>query len=503
MFFLAAALPAWAIEAGELTGAYHDSASTEIRQDYDTDTTLSIQASPESIVRENRNDAELDTYGTANTPTSVVEEGPQAGGGGGGAGGAKGGLGDSITPFLNVSLSYDDNVRLRQNPRADAYLTISPGFRAQLGRPQNRLTVNGRMNYSHYFRLKEYTQIEGGSLGASYVREPSPNWHWEVSDYFNSTYDSAVVTEEGNLIRVQPGEGRQDQNTFRVSVEHTASKRDSAFARYWHFYNTGTQEDYEDSQGHRLNLGFSRKLAAKWQGDAQLTAGRDIYSRSADANRMTVDATLSHYIGPSREVFLTLGYNISRPVDDNAPSANDRDYTVFTASLGHSWAVSPTFSWGASVGWSQVEGQVQDVSRGGGDPIFSIWVRTSGKRWQFNARVESRFVDYNFAGDVSGLSYSHRGGMSFSYELARHWRLNMVADYIMDDFSNREITLVNQNTGKVNTLHLGASLWWQFSRYSTLMLDYRHLDRDAENDNDDRSQNRIMLILNLQYPFGW
>lgn len=506
LLLLAAPRPARAIEAGELTSAYHDPASTEIRQDYSSETTAIIEASPESIVRQNRADSELDSYGTANASGSIVEEAGGSGGGGGGGGGgaSKGGLGDSITPYVSTTLTYDDNVRLMKNPRSDAYLTISPGFRARVGRPQNQLSVNGRLNYSYYFRLHEYTQIEGGGLGVTYTREPSPNWRWQVSEYYNSTYDSAVVSEQGDLIRVQPGEGRQDQNTFQVSMEHQSSPRDSEYARYRHFYNTGTADDYEDNQGHRVEAGLSRKLGPKLQGDLKTTVGRDLYSNSSDVDRLQVEGTLAHYIGPSRQVFLTLGYNISQPVDETDESAKDRDYTVYTISVGHSWAVSPTFSWGASVGWSSIEGQTTDVSRGRGDPIFSLWVRASGERWSFNARVESRFVDYSFAGDVSGLSYSHRASAAFSYSLARHWRFSVQAQYISNDYSkNQDINSINQSSGRVDTLQAGASLWWQLSRYSTLLLDYRYLDRDAEDDDDDRRQNRIMLVLNIQYPYGW
>lgn len=88
--------------------------------------------------------------------------------------------------------------------------------------------------------------------------------------------------------------------------------------------------------------------------------------------------------------------------------------------------------------------------------------------------------------------------------MARHWTFLLFADYIRDDYQqDPEAAETGYTQGIIDTTRIGTRIDWRVLRDATISLDYRFLDRNAENDDDDRQQNRVLLYLDYKWPNRW
>jgi hypothetical protein len=230
----------------------------------------------------------------------------------------------------------------------------------------------------------------------------------------------------------------------------------------------------------------------------------DDYERTEDINRTRGSASLVRMLGPTASAMLTLGYTQVRAETDNPSVRKARDYEVYRAGFGYSDKVSPTFQWNAAVGWSQVDGDRQaNDAAGTGYPTFSADMRWTGQRWRFTVNAYKSLGEQEVIGENLGLTLAHGGGMSFSYDLAKRWRITADASYVHNDYK-QDPSLAGLQPGEDTDSFIGSLiLTWRLTRRATLAFNYRHLTRDSQNDDDDRTQNRLFLVLTFENPYRW
>jgi hypothetical protein len=411
-----------------------------------------------------------------------------------------------FTPFIRAEMGFDDNVRLRREARSDFYFTANPGFSLDWAEPTSKLAIKGDIRYSEYFRLSEYTQVDGGNGSIIWDYTPSPYWVMQIYDKYSSTFDAPEVDENGRLILVRGDSGRRDRNTAGMSLRHNFGPEDfiAGSARTTHTTYSESEDRVDNSQQHEFSLSAGHRLGPDWRVGADGYYNYDDYERSEDINRTRGSASLVRMLGPTASAMLTLGYTQVRAETDNPAVRQARDYEVYRAGLGFDHKVSPTFQWNASMGWAQVDGDRQaNDAAGSGYPTFSGGMTWTGQRWSFSINAYKSLGEQEIIGENLGLTISHGGGMTFSYDLAQHWRVTANAAYVHNDYK-QDPTLAGVEQGQdTDSFVGGVNLAWKFARRASLALDYRHLTRDSQDDSDDRTQNRIFLILTYENPYRW
>ena len=410
----------------------------------------------------------------------------------------------TFTPGVTVRLGFDDNVRLTRNPRSDFFTKISPGFRFQGGEPAHLFELNAQIDYAHYYRLSEESRWEGGTLNLRYHYEPSQNWRWDFSNNLRSTYDAAEIDEQGDLIRVRERTGRLDRNATRVAVEHDFGQGRRVGGSYTLAINRRSDEELEDSIVHHGQLVGAYRFNPDWRTELETNYYIDDYEKSVDQHRLQILGTLARMMGPSREALLILGYQQLRAVSDDPELIKARDYDIYSASLGYSHSVSPTLNWQLNLGWSWVSGDNRSNEAAGSTyPTCSLRIDWLGQRWRFTLDASTDLGEYDLLGENTGLTFSQRISTTYKYDLAQRWTLSLRAEFVRDNYKQDPLLAQTERRGDVDSLLLGAVLDWRVTRHVTLGLDYRYLNRNSEDDADDRSQNQIMLVLKAEKPSRW
>jgi len=409
-----------------------------------------------------------------------------------------------FTPFIRAELGYDDNVRLQSQARSDFFITANPGFSLDWADPTSKLALSGDIRYSKYYRLSEYTQVDGGNGSITWDYMPSPRWKFQAYDKYSSTYDPPEVDEEGRLLLVRGDSGRRDRNTAGVSLQRNFGPNNFVGAFFRSSQDTFASDSVENSQRHEAGLSAGHRLGPDWRVEADGSYYLEDFERSEDINHLKGSASLVRMLGPTSAAMLNLGYSQVRADTDDPLVRQARDYEVYRAGVGYGNKVSPTFQWNAAVGWAQVSGNRQaNQAAGTGYPTFSGDVSWSGQRWRFTMNAYSSLGEQEIIGENLGLTLAHGAGMGFSYDLAKRWIIAANASYVHNDYK-QDPGLAGLQPGQDADSFIGSMLLsWQFTRRASLELNYRHLTRDSQNNKDDRTQNRILLILKYEHPYRW
>ncbi len=410
-----------------------------------------------------------------------------------------------ITPGVTTGVGYDDNVRLRKTPQSDFFAFITPRLDITAGPPDNELQANFGLSYSHYLKLTEYTRIESGYARLQYHHEFSKVTWFEVFDNYSTTYDPVEVTDTGGLIRVTDTEIRRTINTIGTRFQHNYDPFSHIMGEYFFLYRNGSGDTDNEVYANQVQLGWLHALNPQHHLGLVFTGRHDDWETSPNITEEKADAT--YYWLPDRRktFYATVGGKIVRADDDNAAVRTARDYDIITAGLGYSHRYSPRLEWNIGAGWSHVEGDAAtNAAAGSGFPVFNASITYRGQVWEIEGHAKATLDEYDFVGDNTGLTRTQSVGGYWRWYMARHWTFLLYADYIRDDYQQDPTTSGTDYTqGVIDTTRFGTRVDWRIVKDATISLDYRFLDRNAENDKDDRQQNRILLYLDYRWPNRW
>lgn len=410
----------------------------------------------------------------------------------------------TFTPGISTKLGYDSNVRLTRNAREDGFLKIAPFFSFQAGRPARLFEASGDIEFTQYFTLSEETGIDAGSINLAYHHEASPNWKWDIQNSFSSSFNAAEISEQGALVRIRERSGRLDRNLTRMQVEHAYGPMNILTAGYEHAINLRNDDSVGDSVIHHGQLKWKHLLNPDWRTEFEAHYFLDDYESIPDQNRGKVQAGLAYMIGPTREALLVLGFQEAAVISEDPVLTESRDYQTYSASLGYQHAVSPTFDWSLMLGVSRAGGDSRtNEAAGEAFPTGSLEGAWRGKTWEFNLYAGADLGEYELLGENTGLTYSQRVGARYRHNFTKLLSLSLRADYVRDNYQQDPLLTETTALGDVDNILLGAVIDYRITRYIKVGLDYRFLDRNSVDDNDDRNQNQIMLILTAKNPYRW
>ncbi|MCB2227447.1 MAG: outer membrane beta-barrel protein [Desulfarculaceae bacterium] len=409
-----------------------------------------------------------------------------------------------ITPSVNVTFGYSDNVRLTQVPRSDFYLKAGPGLRGQWKWHEQELTLFGNVMYAHYLELEDLNGFDSAAAGVIYKYQDSPRWTIEVNDLFNTTFDKAELGDNGELVTVRNDTGRIDRNSLTVRVIHKYAQLDSIELAYTNTYTKGEDNNSQTSLFNRLYGSWNTRLNPHWELRTGGSVVRTDYNDAPDEDRGRAFTRLTRLMGPTQRVWGELSYTINQAVTETNQVGNSRNYQITALSVGTSHSVSPRLDYTFSTGWSYVNGDEQSNNASNqGFPTLNADVNYRGKRWRLRGYASADLGQFDYLGDNSGLTVSHRAGLSFNYDVTRLQSLLLSAEYARNDYQEDPLQADTANQGVVNSYRFTARYSWQVYKHWRLSLEYSYLNRDAEVDADDRQQNQVLLVVYTDYPFRW
>jgi hypothetical protein len=413
-------------------------------------------------------------------------------------------LAGKFTPFVEVDLGYTDNARFQEVARESGFISVSPGARLEMGEPDNFFRASGKINYDYYFDISEYTRVEGGTLDLHYTRAFSPKWILDISNTLVSTYDAPILDDD-RLVTVEPVDGRRDRNSSTVRLTHNFGPDDTIFAEYTYLINHFEDEDADSSNIHWPRIGGKWRMTPNWRLEGEGGAKRTEYDLTPTIDSVSASLTLVRLMGPTQEASATFAYSQTRALTDDQEISDNRDYRIYSGILGYSHDLTETFSYGAAAGASKTFRADTPTTRGEQDiyPIINLWAKWRGDTWRFGLSAETSLGEYDLYGQNAGLTFTHRVNADFNYRFTEHWNLYTRASYIRDSYKQEPLLADSFNRGDVHTYAFYSRLSWTMTRYLTLGLDYRLLYRDQDDPDEQRRENRVMLILTGEYPYRW
>ena len=334
--------------------------------------------------------------------------------------------------------------------------------------------------------------------------DASPRWQFLISDTYTSSFDKPELSDTGELVTVRDNTGRIDRNTFTLKVLHKYSTTGSFDVLYTNTYTKGENEDQETTNFNQLGVNWTHRLTYQWELAAGVSGTLTTYNISPDEKRGRAYTRLTRLVGPNMRTYGQISYAINRATTNDETVGDSRNYETISFDVGISQNVSPRLSWQLGAGWSNVNGNSNyNNAANKGFPLFNASVTYRGPKWNLTGYAIADLGQFDYLGDNSGLTVSHRAGLTYSYRFTRFQTLGLTAEYVRNDYQESPLQNVNTQQGQVDSYRLLARYTWQVHRHWRLSLEYSYLNRDAEVDDDDRSQNQVMLILYTDYPFRW
>lgn len=410
-----------------------------------------------------------------------------------------------ITPYVKTEAGYTDNVRFRRDPVvASPFFRITPGFRWQKGQTPHEFDGFVEASYIRYFNATELSNFDGGSLAVNYLYTHSPRFQFYTRVRGTATYNPAEISQTGELITIQEGDGRID----RISVNPGAIYRYGNFDRieggYVGSYTTYTDPTQENSLFQEGYLIWSTRMAQVYELTVNTRFTNTTYERTPTVNRARIRADFARLIGPNKRAFVGVGYRATRYESSTEELRTASDYDIVTLGAGYSHQVSPRFDWEISAGYSQVTGDTNfNNAADQGFPVFDLRATYKGPTWSLTGYARADLSEFDTLGNNSGLTSNHMVGTNYNYRLTQRWTLWALAEYTLNNYQQDPNVISSTQRGKVHNYRGQAGLSYQITKRTRLSLEYHHLTRDAEETDDDRSENRIMLRLYTEYPFQW
>jgi hypothetical protein len=214
--------------------------------------------------------------------------------------------------------------------------------------------------------------------------------------------------------------------------------------------------------------------------------------------------TVTRYLGPAMAAYADLSYTDVRARTDDPDIRRAREYQEYTVQVGFRHSVSPAFSWEAAVGWSRIEGDSRgNQSPDEGAPVASFKAAYTGPNWGAGVAASSNLGEYDLLGENTGLARTHRASAYYHYEFDQRTYFRLNAAWVKTNY-RLDPNLLPPTVGRDRENYsFSAELGYRLTRHARLALRYRYLEVIAENEEDGRKQNRILVILSLLAPEKW
>jgi hypothetical protein len=394
-----------------------------------------------------------------------------------------------FTPSISMSEIYDDNIYLSStNEKSDYITAVTPGFSLNILSESNHLDLSYAPSFVWYDKEDQNDTVRhSGTL--TFGQNLTQYLSLDLTDTYIKSEDPLEETEDVEGVRNT--RNTYERNTALISLRYLFGPENALTVGYGQSQLENEDETVDDGRtqdpfatvtywfnvknGIELNYGFTK--ADFWRDDNSI-AGDDYDGHSAGIRYM-------HRFTPHTRG--SIGYDFENRNFDGL----SEDYDVHTGSIGFDHEFSPDLS----------------LSIGGGYFIQKNDWSDDEDGYTYNVALIKQF-------ERGSLTIGGAGGWDENYldaertGFSRYWSVNTNADYQILEALNGYVsglyrTDKEANSQKQETWRGNCGIRWTFLRWFSLSLDYSYADRNDDNNIDDYTDNRVMLILNASKLYRW
>jgi putative beta-barrel porin BBP2 len=394
-----------------------------------------------------------------------------------------------FTPSISVSEVYDDNIYLSNtNEKSDYITAVSPGFTLNVLSENNHLELSYAPGFVWYDKEDQNDTVRhSGTL--TFGQDLTQHLKFDLTDTYIKSEDPLEDTEDIEGIRNT--RNTYQRNTALISLRYLFGPENSLTVDYRQSDLENEDKTLDDGRtqvpsakmiywfnvknGIELNYGFTK--GDFWRDDNSI-AGDDYDGNSAGIRYI-------HRFTPHTRG--SIGYDFENRNFDG-PSES---YDVHTGSVGFDHQFSSDMSLTAGVGYFIQKNDRSDDEDG----------------YTYNTSLIKQF-------ERGRLTIGGAGGWDENYldaersGFTRYWSVNAIFDYqILEALTSYAGSSYraekDSESDKRKTWRGNCGIRWTFLRWFSLSLDYSHAESDDDDDMEDYSDNRIMLILNASKLYRW
>jgi hypothetical protein len=394
-----------------------------------------------------------------------------------------------LTPGISVSETYDDNIDFTPTNEESDYITgLTPNINFDILTERTNLAFNYAPTFVFYKNNKQNNTTR---------HLTSLTWGQELSRYLkfkltDTYYQSEEPIEYSDLVLgVRTSRQTYRRNEGQASIGILFGPENTLNFGYSHRYLENEDPTIEDGKIQRpfasLGYWFNVKNGVQFKYEyLDANFSRDVGDEPDDYKGQAAGGRYIYRFSPHTKAYL--GYDFTTRDFTIA-----EDFDVHEVSVGFDHAFSPDLDVSLAVGYFLQDSVVSPDESG--YPYYALLT----KRFERGTFTIGGTGGWDFYGDYidpqnRGFTKYYSGNARFEYEVAEPFSLYVGGFYRLDrDTSGREWDLWRGNAG--------ISL--SFLRYLALSLDYRHAQRDDDDDAFDYKNNRVMLRLTASKLYRW
>jgi hypothetical protein len=422
----------------------------------------------------------------------------------------------TFTPRLNIDTYYTDNVFQDPFDEQDDYVTsVGLGLAGGVEIQTAGLDAyfNPRYQFYHNFDELNIWLYDAGLNGFVDITQ---NTRLSLLDRFAKkndqlSYEEITAVRSGDPTASLDPTVRQGQrdfwrNTANIRLDHQFGVENSVFASYNNRLLRNDDSDlYEDSDGHRGDIGLTYYWTPQWGLGATGTYVRGIFDPSNDFIGVPTDdfnaygGSLSLLRNINRRTKGFVKFTYSHLAYDNGPIFStveagtrqlvlNEDYDVYSPEIGVEYAIEEDITVTASAGYFL---QVPDITDTRDGFVLNLLLRKAFKRGGVRFEGGAGYDYSYFTAQNLGFTQFYRAGVTGNYEIFRRFFGDAYASYrrnkYLDVFPQRDD----------DRYLAGGGFTWQPTRWASIRLGYAFNKVDSTIEANSYTENRILLNLSF------
>jgi hypothetical protein len=398
-----------------------------------------------------------------------------------------------LTPSISLQEEYNDNLFLDNTDRQSDYITtVSPGVGLKFSSEQTNLGFRYSPTFVYYAKTDLDTEVRH-SAALDFTQDLSDRLQFQVIDTFLRS-EQPIEPIESFVGETSVRRDRQPywRNRGETALHYSFGPEDKVSMGYRQEDLRNRADDVDDGRirtpflrltywfdlRNGMELDYAYTKASFWREDASV-AGDD-YTGHASGGRY-IRRFSPHTSG-------SLGYTYTTRRFDGVTE----DYDVHNGSVGLDHRFSPDLSLSATVGYFVHQREGSEDTDG---PSYNLSLVKRFDRGRFTLGGSGGWREEYLEAEARGFVRYWGIDSSVEYQISERLKGYVNGSYVLskDDEENRDW----------KTWRAGGGLSWPLLRWLSVSLDYTRTQRIDDLEEDEFTENRVMLTLTAATLYRW
>jgi hypothetical protein len=405
----------------------------------------------------------------------------------------------TFTPRVSVSETYDDNIDLEPHDKNSDWITVvSPGLNFQLESQHTQLALDLAAGLSFYLQESSNDTVRyTGSL--SWDQQVAQHLSLHVSDALTRSEDP-ITEEDGRITDISQGREVQYRNTGEASTSWQFGAEDLVTLGYRNRLLNSNSSQTEDIRANEGFLDLETWLVPQFGIGTKTRINRSNFQQprgfigepTDDFYQYETGITLNYRWKPTHVVYASY-YFLFQDFTDRGAATDTDDYGLHEGGLGLIVPLGSNTTFDAEGGYFY-----QDFQNGGSrdGPTFRANLATTQERSSFSISGSGGYDQDYYSSENLGSSEFYDASGTATYMLTENFRTFADASYRWEKFYGDDDTSDRRD----KTWLVSGGLGYTLRDWLTLSLEGTHLRRDSTDNDQEFTDNRVMLLITASYP---